>query len=108
MPGVSDVDPDQVDRCCAFLASAKRTKTARYSSYALKHVIEHAVSFYVTNGACIKAAIELGFAVEPMFQAYSLLGGKVRHPKPLNVWIGVSRRSVHALVQALRSKDEHQ
>jgi hypothetical protein len=94
-PGQRDTAPPrgEVDLCRAFLARCERTKTGRYNSYSLKHVIERAVSDYVSNGACIQAAVELGIRADPAFHGYGLFGAfRTRHPP--NAWIGVSKRSV--------------
>ena len=56
----------------------------------MKHVIENWIGpgEYVSNGACIKAAIELGF---PVMQLTNGTGGS------LNAQIGVKRNSVKQL-----------
>lgn len=41
-------------------------KTARRSSYLLKHMVERAGGGYCSNGALIAAAVELGLRVEPV------------------------------------------
>ena len=76
--------PDQVRICRAFLERCERTKTGRIGSYGLKHVIERAAGEYVSNGACIQAAVDLGIVTRPI-DPYN--------GSP-NAWIGVSRRSV--------------
>jgi len=96
-------EPDQCDAapragevaaCRTFLARCDATKTGRYGSYALKHVIERAIGHYVSNGACIQAAVELDVLVEPAFRGYSIIWRKFGKTHPVNAWIGVSRRSV--------------
>src|SRR5215471_7544379 len=84
----------EVDLCHAFLARCDATKTGRCCSYALKHVIERAVGRYISNGACIQAAVELDLPAEPAFRGYSIIWGKFEKAHPVNAWIGVSRRSV--------------
>jgi hypothetical protein len=84
-------DPRQVDLCRQFLSQCARTKTGRISSYALKHVIERWAAAqnpqddYVSNGAAIRAALELGLVVSP---------NPRRSP---NAMVGVSVRSCAAL-----------
>ena len=85
-------DPDWVRRCRQFLAQCDRTKTGRIHSYRLKHIIENACGQYVSNGACIQAALDLGLVVEPL-------------PYGPNAYIGVSRRSVRQVSNKMGRPD---
>ncbi len=96
-----EIDPGQVEICRRFLSACKPSKKAGVGSYGLKHVVERWASEYVSNGACIQAAIDLGLPVVPQFRGYSLFqalaGGsdsRFRDERPLNAYIGVSRGSV--------------
>lgn len=92
-----DIDPEQIAICKRFLAQCKPTRTLRVFSYWLKHVIENWAGYidpggrrhyeYVSNGACIQAAIELGLAVTSAGDSF-------------NAYVGVSRRSVRKLAAA--------
>jgi hypothetical protein len=95
-PGQPHAAPDsaQIDLCRSFLSGCDSTKTGRYGSYALKHVIERAVGRYISNGACIQAAVELDLPVGPAFRGYSIIWGKFEKAHPVNAWIGVRKRSV--------------
>jgi hypothetical protein len=57
--------PTQIEACKKWLLKyAKKKRLPRdmcLGSYHLKHVVEDAIGQYVTNGALIQAAIELGF-----------------------------------------------
>lgn len=59
-------EPEKVAICKKWLSeNAKRKRVPKdecINSYGLKHRIEEEVGEYITNGACIQAAIELGFA----------------------------------------------
>lgn len=79
-----DPAPAQIELAKNFLAGCKRIKKPGLSSYFLKHVCEELASTatahnYVSNGALIVAAAQLGLAIKPH-------GGK-----SLNAAIGVSR-----------------
>src|SRR5713226_1791771 len=56
---------NEVDACKQWLlkyAKKRRlTEDTCLSSYYMKHVVERAVGHYVSNGAFIQAAVELGF-----------------------------------------------
>ena len=41
------------------------SKRGNYGSYGMKHVMENETGEYVSNGAFIQAALELGFPVKP-------------------------------------------
>lgn len=68
-PGASQEEApprDEVDRALKYLSeNFEQATTTRKGSYLLKHRAERAVPPYVSNGALIEAAIELGFRVEP-------------------------------------------
>src|SRR5262249_11099779 len=72
-------------RVCDWLARLERTIAinTRVSSYGLKHLAEPTIG-YVTNGECNAAAVPCGFP-------YRLVPGS------LNVWFGVSARSVRKI-----------
>jgi hypothetical protein len=79
-------------RVCEWLADLKPIKTInrRYSSYDLKHLAEPEIG-YVTNGAFIAAAIHCGFT-------YATL------PESLNVYFGISEKTIKAKQRARRAK----
>jgi hypothetical protein len=57
-------DPREVEICKRWLrrnAAPRKTMNPRSHSYCLKHVVERAAGNYVTNGALISAAIEIGY-----------------------------------------------
>ena len=56
-------DPLEVAICREFLRLCVKTKTPRRGSYGLKHEIENWAGEYVSNGACIAAAILEGLVV---------------------------------------------
>lgn len=58
------IDPHHVNICRDFLQCCDRTKIARLSSYWLKHRVERWARHYVSNGACIQAALDLGLTTE--------------------------------------------
>lgn len=85
-----DHDLAMVCLCRVYFLKASATKTARIGSYGLKHCIERHFTVegqksYVHNGACIVAAMALGFPV----QAVQL--------DDLNCRIGISTRSISHL-----------
>lgn len=80
------IDPFNVKICREFLRRCERTKTARLSSYWLKHRIEEWAGRYVRNGECIQAALDLGLIVDPSLED--------RSP---NVNVGISLRSAQRL-----------
>jgi hypothetical protein len=53
----------------------------KHSSYGWKHVAEKIVGTYVSNGALLKAAQELGFTIKPM------------RDRCLNAYINISEKS---------------
>ena len=60
-------DPEQVRLCVKWIEeNTKVLKTIRPNagSYYLKHVVEKAYETYISNGAFIQAAIEVGFRFE--------------------------------------------
>jgi|SRR5579863_2182284 len=81
-PPAGPPDPEEVSVCKAFLGRCERTKIPRVGSYGLKHIIERWAGKYVSNGACIQAALDLGLVVRPY------------GPGNPNARLGVSRRSV--------------
>lgn len=95
------LDADEVEACRAFLAQCDPTKRGRFGSYGLKHVIERAVGMYISNGACIQAALDLDLVVAHSFHGYSILG-EINNPYPLNAWIGVSRPSVRIVAESMK------
>src|SRR6185503_7135161 len=60
--------PDQVKACQEWLLKyAKKKQKARgerLNSYYLKHLVEDSIGEYVSNGAFIQAALELGYQYE--------------------------------------------
>jgi hypothetical protein len=65
-------------------------KTPTFGSYTMKHVVEHAIGEYVTNGELIAAALVAGYPAR-------LVPG----PNPL---FGMSARDVHRIDTATRSR----
>lgn len=57
------IDETQCNLAKQFLRGQPRVKTPKVHSYWLKHVIEKAMGQYISNGATIKAAIDLGIDV---------------------------------------------
>ena len=89
-----EIVPEQVATAIEFLSMLAPTKTARMSSYQLKHVGEdwgkhHDGCWYLSNGALIVAALALDLAVEPC--------GPLWAASP-NCLIGVSQKSVARVV----------
>ena len=81
----------EVQTAIAFLSHLKPTKTARISSYSLKHAAEnwglrHGLRSYVSNGALLVGAVELGLAIKPY------------GPDCPNCMVGVARWSVAAVL----------
>lgn len=59
-----DYYPGSLDRATRWLQEvAKRSEKAEANSYTLKHVAERWGGDYVSNGALIQAALDLGFTV---------------------------------------------
>lgn len=57
-------DPDQIELCENWLKeNSTARKTNRIFSYALKHIVEENVGTYISNGAAIQAAINIGYHV---------------------------------------------
>ncbi len=70
---------DEVERARQYLSeNFEPAQAARRYSYMLKHKAECAVPPYVSNGALIEAAIELGFRVEPRDKINAWVYLKVR------------------------------
>ena len=88
--GWSDEDYAMVCLCRVYFLRAKAIKTPSHGSYGIKHCIERHFTVegsktYVHNGACIVAAMALGFPV------------KEATWDDLNCKIGISIRSVREL-----------
>jgi hypothetical protein len=65
---VEPVDIEEVKLCKQWLlrkARKRKTINTNYSSYGLKHRVEDTYGKYVSNGAFIVAAMELGYEVKP-------------------------------------------
>jgi hypothetical protein len=79
-------------RVCEWLADLKPIKTInrRHTSYGLKHIAEPEIG-YVTNGAFIAAAVHCGFNYETSRES-------------LNVFFGISERSIKAKLRVHRAK----
>lgn len=70
---------EEVNRARQYLSeNFEPASSARKGSYLLKHRAERAVPLYVSNGALIEAAIELGFRVEPRGKLNAWVYLKVR------------------------------
>jgi hypothetical protein len=85
------LDPEEVAAASLFLARCNPTKTVGVHSYHLKHVIERAMRRYISNGATIRAAQDLGLPL-----------AIPEDPTSPNAIIGVSKRSVRDAAGALR------
>jgi hypothetical protein len=69
-PDYKPVDPGQVEVCKAWIEEnlEKRPGTGVdrwHTSYGLKHMVERDAGEYVTNGAFIRAALDLGYRIRP-------------------------------------------
>lgn len=53
-------DPREVEICRTFLARCERVAHPQRGSYGFKHVIQSWAGEYVSNGALIRAALDLG------------------------------------------------
>lgn len=95
-PDAQAAEEEQVRICTEFLRRCQPSPASELnwknscSSYGLKHHIEkwarkHGLGFYVSNGACLMAAVRLGLTVQP-------------HRAGPNAWIGITRSSVFELV----------
>ena len=85
------VRADQVATAMEYLRQFRPIKKGTYSSYHLKHLAENwgnkaGLSYYISNGALITAALTLGLVVQPY-----------RRPSP-NAKIGISKRCYKRLV----------
>jgi hypothetical protein len=60
-------DPEQVEICKRWLQEFARpgSRWHIHSSYGLKHIVERWAGEYVSNGAFILAALELGYSSRP-------------------------------------------
>jgi hypothetical protein len=81
---------DEVATAVAFLSFPKPIQTPSVNSYSLKHAAEnwgarHGMRAYISNGALIVAAVELGLAVRPY------------GPDCPNVRVGVGKWSMAAV-----------
>ncbi len=97
--------PEQVEIAKQFLAQCEVAERFGLGSYGLKHDIEKAMGHYVTNGATITAAIELGIRCEPAFRSrYVLLPecGVIENSEPLNGFVYVTRASVERVYHEMR------
>jgi hypothetical protein len=84
------VRADQVATAMAYLRQFRPIKKGSYSSYHLKHLAENwgnknGLSFYISNGALITAALLLGLVIQPF-----------RSLSP-NAKIGISKRDYKKL-----------
>lgn len=60
----SAINENQVELCKDWIKqriTPRKTINTQRSSYNLKHIVEENKSSYISNGAFIKAAIELGY-----------------------------------------------
>jgi hypothetical protein len=86
-----------------FLSRCTLTKTTAIGSYGLKHTIEDAVGSYISNGACIQAALDLGIKAPPAYEGWSIFSDEKFHDRePLNAFVFVSRKSVRDASRAIR------
>ena len=58
-----EVDPAQVSACVRWFERAEATGEPTVSSFWLKHVVEHWAGTFISNGAVILAAYQLGFPI---------------------------------------------
>lgn len=62
------INQDQVEDAKAYLtqmAGRPEAELAGFHSYGLKHWAEDEIGRYISNGAMIRAALELGYRVDP-------------------------------------------
>lgn len=78
-PEWADIIEDEYKLCLEWLLKPENAIKVRkeVSSYGLKHTIERDIGHYVSNGACIAAAIHAGYQVTIHYKGY----------QNLNVWI---------------------
>lgn len=62
-PGSRPPNPSQVALCTEFLAKCTRTVHCSVGSYGLKHRVETCVGTYISNGALLRAARNLGISM---------------------------------------------
>jgi hypothetical protein len=72
-------------------ASPRKTFNTLYSSYSLKHMVENTPGYsYVTNGAFIQAALELGYEMKPVgrrnYNALFKMGPAARLKRGAHSW----------------------
>lgn len=82
------IDPNQVCHAKTFLSKLEKTISVNRrcrGSYGLKHDAERYAGTYISNGALIAAAVELGFRVSPI-------------AKSPNAYLGYTTKSWKALV----------
>ncbi|QDV41414.1 hypothetical protein Enr13x_12530 [Stieleria neptunia] len=88
--------PELVAICLRWLERAEKIKTPGLNSYGLKHAVERWAGEYVSNGAFILAAHELGFRMIPDDRTWRAT---------LNVDVGISRRWYHKQPESLYYSD---
>ena len=78
---LSDFGVDQFQRARRYLSAFahRQTLNRRRSSYGLKHSAEDEQGGYISNGALIAAAVDLGFRME-----------RINYGP--NAWLGIGRR----------------
>jgi hypothetical protein len=102
---------EEVATASAFLCRCDRTRTARVTSYRLKHAAEswgrlNGYAPYVSNGALLVAALDLELRVVPDDYA-SLSAGSLGLVSP-NAEIGISRRSMERVLRFSRMRAERE
>lgn len=61
---VSPIDSSEIQLCKEWIKkwiTKRKTINIKKGSYGLKHVVEKSSNTYISNGAFIKAALEMGF-----------------------------------------------
>lgn len=104
----SPVARDQVEAAKSVLAQFRRTRMAqpddRLAAGPLKHDVENLARRYISRGALIIAAIEMGITVEPVYdEDWLWLSEDCRGLERLisTAYVGVNYRDVERAVKAM-------
>ena len=76
-----EVDPAQIKACVRWFERAEATGEPTVSSFWLKHVVEHWAGTFISNGAVIIAAYQMGFPIgrEPSEDSTNVSIGVATH-----------------------------
>ncbi|MCP3408812.1 hypothetical protein [Bradyrhizobium sp. CCGB01] len=104
----SPVSRDQVEAAKTVLAQFRRTRMVqpddRVAAGPLKHDVENLARRYISRGALIIAALEMGIAVVPVYdEDWLWLSEDGRGAEPLisTAYVGVNYRDVERAVKAV-------